>query len=270
MTWGGLADPAANQGRTEQARYTSPTWMGFIFDSSISEGGDYWGSMLRYAGEFSGFRIAAGIGYERSKDRATPATLDPTAAAFVGPSPDVEAWGGGVSVMHVPSGLFAQGHYQTADYSDPGHVANGYWGSAGGATKKDWAHWLIQAGIAKNWFGIGNTAVYGEYGKSMDFGAELAGRAYPGTVAFGAPFNPAANFAANFTSVFGVTDTELTIWGLGVTQNVDAAASTLYLGYRNFSADITCNGNCLTGVGAASKLATEDIHVVTGGAVVRF
>ena len=38
-------------------------------------------------------------------------------------------------------------------------------------------------------------------------------------------------------SVNGVTDTELTVWGLGITQNVDAAASTLYLGYRNFSAD---------------------------------
>ena len=71
MTWGtgGLGDPAAVQGRSELVRYTSPTWMGFIFDSSIAERGDYWGSMLRYAGEFSGFRIAAGIGYERIRDR---------------------------------------------------------------------------------------------------------------------------------------------------------------------------------------------------------
>ena len=70
MTWGtgGLGDPAAVQGRSELVRYTSPTWMGFIFDSSIAERGDYWGSMLRYAGEFSGFRIAAGIGYERIRD----------------------------------------------------------------------------------------------------------------------------------------------------------------------------------------------------------
>ena len=73
MTWGtgGLGDPAAVQGRSELVRYTSPTWMGFIFDSSIAERGDYWGSMLRYAGEFSGFRIAAGIGYERIRDSVT-------------------------------------------------------------------------------------------------------------------------------------------------------------------------------------------------------
>ena len=40
-------------------------------------------------------------------------------------------------------------------------------------TKKDTAHWLIQAGISKNWFGIGNTALYGEYGVATDWGAEV-------------------------------------------------------------------------------------------------
>ena len=49
---------------TELVRYDSPNWHGFIYSASIAEAGDYWGSMLRYAGEFSGIRIAAGIGYE--------------------------------------------------------------------------------------------------------------------------------------------------------------------------------------------------------------
>ena len=277
MTWANIGDPAAAQGRTELVRYDSPTWHGFIYSASIAEAGDYWGSMLRYANEFNGVRVAAGIGYERSKDRATGATLDPTALAFVGALPDVQAWGGGLSVMHVPSGLFVQGHWNAVDYNGPGHVANAYWGSAGGATKKDTTHWLIQGGIAKNWFGIGNTALYGEYGKATDWGAETAGRNFAGTVAFGAPFNPGANSLANFTTVNGVTDTEMTIWGLGITQNVDAAASTLYLGYRNFTADITCTGAttaagaCAGAAGGPAKtLPTEQLHVVVGGAVVRF
>ena len=74
-----------------------------------------------------------------------------------------------------------------------------------------------------------------------------------------------------------MTDTELTVWGLGITQNVDAAASTLYLGYRNFSADVTCTGattaagQCAGAAGgAAKKLNTDDLHVVLGGMVVRF
>ncbi len=239
-------------------RYDSPSWNGFIYSASIAEAGDYWGTMLRYANEFSGFRIAAGIGYERSRDRATDATLDPASAAFVGPAPDIEAWGGAVSVMHVPSGLFVQGHWTQSDYNDPGHVANGYWGSTGGPTKKDATHWLIQGGIAKNWFGIGNTALYAEYGKENDFGAESAGRSYT---------------TANFTAVTGVNDTEMSMWGLGISQEVNAAASTLYLGYRHFDADISCKtancGSSATGATTGS-LPTEAIDVVVGGARVRF
>jgi len=241
-------------------RYDSPNWHGFIYSASIAEAGDYWGSMLRYAGEFSGIRVAAGFGYERSKDRASPLIINPLDASVLGAAPDVQAWGGGLSLMHVPSGVFVQGHITWTDFNAPGHVANGYWGSAGGATKKDATHWLIQAGIAKNWFGIGNTAVYGEYGVASDWGAEAAGR----------------NFAiAGFNAVTGVTDTELRIWGMGITQNVDAAASTLYLSYRNSEADITCTGAGATCAGAANpaapkSLPTEQIHAIIGGAVVRF
>ena len=64
VSWADLGDPAANQGRTELLRYDSPTIGGFVASASIGEAGDYWGVMLRYAGEFSGFRVAAGIGYE--------------------------------------------------------------------------------------------------------------------------------------------------------------------------------------------------------------
>jgi hypothetical protein len=283
VSWANIGDPAANQGRVELVRYDSPTWHGFIYTASIAEAGDYWGNMLRYANEFNGVRVAAGIGYERSRDRATPATLDPTAAFFVGPSPDIQAWGGALSLMHIPSGLFAQGHWTQADFNDPGHVANGYWGSAGGITKRPATQWLIQAGIAKNWFGIGNTALYGEYGVATDWGAETFGRNFAGnsaTAACPGPNSVCTGALANFTTVNGVTDTEMRIWGMGITQNVDAAASTLYLGYRNFDAEIRCtgaanaNGVCAGAAqpaGTPSKsLPTEQIHAIIGGAVVRF
>jgi hypothetical protein len=62
---------------------------------------------------------------------------------------------------------------------------------------------------------------------------------------------------------------------MGITQNVDAAASTLYLSYRNSEADITCTGAGATCAGAANpaapkNLPTEQIHAIIGGAVVRF
>ena len=75
-------------------------------------------------------------------------------------------------------------------------------------------------------------------------------RNFPGTSAFNTATSacPGANAVcapalANFTTVNGVTDTEMRIWGMGITQNVDAAASTLYVGYRNFDAEIRCAGS---------------------------
>ncbi len=47
---------------------------------------------------------------------------------------------------------------------------SGYWGQSADR-KQDANQWMIQAGITKNWFGIGNTALYGEYSKSDDWGA---------------------------------------------------------------------------------------------------
>jgi hypothetical protein len=243
INWNTIGDPAANQGRTELLRYDSPTIAGFVASASIGEAGDYWGVMLRYAGEFSGFRVAAGIGYERVTDRPTANVVDP--ADLNDAKPEVNAWGAGLSVLHVPSGLFAQGHYMAADFSQD-TALSGYWGQ-NFAFKKDADQWLIQAGITKNWFGPGNTAIFGEYSKSNDWGAgNGVGRDFT---------------TANFTPVFGVTATELTVYGIGITQNIDAAATELYLNYRHFSADITDE---------LGKVPTEDFDAVIAGARVKF
>src|SRR5262249_35409277 len=126
IPWSTLGDPASNQARTQLVRYDSPTVAGFIYSASIAEDASYWGTMLRYANEFQGFRIAAGIGYERANQRQANVGCFPTglgppttclAGSGAGPAdlakapPDVQGWGAGLSVLHVPSGLFAQGHY---------------------------------------------------------------------------------------------------------------------------------------------------------------
>jgi hypothetical protein len=263
LTWGALGDPASNQGRTELIRYDSPTIAGFIASASIGEAGDYWGAMLRYAGEFSGVRIAAGIGYENVTDRPTSATV-PGPDNLDGPRAEVDAWGGSLAALHVPSGLFAQGHYMAAEYTCNGGAASGYWGQFD--CKKDSDQWLIQAGIVKNWTGLGNTAIYGEYGVSNGWGASSSAatpKNYPLT-------------AGGLIAVNGVTDSELTVWGVGIVQNIDAAATTLYLTARHFSADVTCTGagpvgDCQGAVGAPpTKLDTEDFLAVTAGARVTF
>src|SRR5262244_1776695 len=128
--WADIADPAANNpGRTELVRYDSPSWNGFIYSASIAEAGDYWGTMLRYANEFNGFRLAGTVGYERVTDIFTPGVVDPAAVNYVGNRPDITVWGFALSAMHVPTGLFVQGHYNHADYG--GRLigaASQYWG----------------------------------------------------------------------------------------------------------------------------------------------
>jgi hypothetical protein len=223
-------------------RYDSPSLHGFIFSASIAEAGDVWGTMLRYANEFSGFRVAAGIGYEKIRDRtSTAGTAVP--ADLTAAKPDTEAWGGSLAILHVPTGLFAQGHYLKTEF---GGGASAYWGQST-TNRIDATQWLIQAGITRNWFGFGNTAIYGEYSKNKGWGAQSDGRDFT---------------TAGFTAVNDVTDTEMTMWGFGITQNLDAAATELYLDYRHFSADVTTTGG--------AKLDTEDFGAVIGGARVKF
>ena len=46
-------------------RYDSPSWHGFIFASQSPKPATTGARMLRYAGEYSGFRLAGAVGYER-------------------------------------------------------------------------------------------------------------------------------------------------------------------------------------------------------------
>ena len=54
----------------------------------------------------------------------------------------------------------------------------------------------------------------------------------------------------------------VTFYGIGVVQQVDAAAMELYLGWRRFEVDITGAGPVNSG--------SSDIDLVHGGARIRF
>jgi hypothetical protein len=306
VTVANLVDPAAAQGRTELVRYDSPTIAGFIFSASIGESSKNptWGTMLRYAGEFSGIRVAAGIGYETSKDKASPTFFNPLstgAGAFAGASPDTSAWGAGLSVMHVPSGLFVQGSYIAATYSDnPVILSDGYWGTSSICTgttgnvgnaacnntgaKADANQWHIQGGITKNWTGLGNTSLYAEYGRSNDWGAqEGTGRDFANEAVTGAPFVGTIG-NTNFTGVANVTDTRINMYGLGLVQNLDAAATELYITWRRFDpkmngTEYSCTGGApQSGAGAGTACTANfegspsfhNVDIIGGGARIKF
>ena len=228
-TFGDVYDGARRQG----IYYRSPTVAGFVLGAGYSHGtrgytataphndpefwnddsSDYWEVALRYAAEFNGVRVAAGIGYRGEETSA---------------GADVDTWLGSGSMMHVPTGLFLSGGYGDID--------------ADTATSSQKGWWLI-AGVQRNFFGAGNTTLYGEYGdvnfKEETFGAD--------------PWDDKAD--GNY-------------WGLGVVQTVDAAAMDLYLQFRQYSLD----GGTYTDSETSETVdvSGRDTNVIKAGAIIRF
>jgi hypothetical protein len=227
-----LVGPTYGGDRIEGIRWDSPSIAGFVAQAAWGED-DVWSASLRYAGEFGGFRVAAGIGFQEQNidntftfdgglDSSTNLTLR-----------GEREWSASAAIMHVASGLFLQGHYAETEFF------NG----------NDATFWMIQGGITKNWFGIGNTSFYGEYARANDFFGSAAGR-----------------FGETATQVT-VDDprnrqSEVNIIGVGVVQQIDAAAMEVYLGWRRFEVDEIRD--------AGVSLDTRDIDLVHGGARIRF
>jgi hypothetical protein len=215
--------------RANGVMYSTPTFGGFSLSASAGED-DYWDAALRYAGEFSGFRIAGAVAYTHNVGGLGDFSDGPPANTR---EPDV--WKGSASILHVGTGLFVTGAYVTQD-NDNG--------------TPDTSLWYVQAGLAKNWFGIGNTVLYGEYSRVNDGINCGAGNCQ--------------DFGGNAGDV--INSSEATVWGLGVVQHIDAAAMELYLSYRRYSAEVTSPaGNLISGTESFN-----DFDAVVSGARIRF
>jgi predicted porin len=188
--------------RNNAVRYDTPTFGGFMASAAWGEN-DRWDIGLRYAGELSGFRLAAGIAYGEDDDNFT-----------TNPS---QILAGSASVLHVATGLFVSGSAASREFD------NGV----------DQDYWSVRGGITKNWTGLGNTVLYGEYHDWHSNENNVEGNASSGNNA--------------------------NIWGLGVVQNIDAAAMELYLAYKNHSVDFE-----------NSVVDTDDTQLVIGGARIKF
>ena len=211
--------------------YTTPNVAGFQAAAAWGEN-DVWDVALRYAGEFSGVRLAAGIGYGSNLGGLGEVTADiPANAGKAVPT----LLKGSASVMHLATGLYLTGAYIRQD-NDNG--------------TPDTTMYYVNGGIAKNWTGLGNTVLYGEYARVDDGVSCGAGSCQP--------------FGGNANDL--IDSSEATVWGLGIVQHNDAAAMEVFLAYRNYSASVTsAPGNDLNG-----KVNYNDFDVVMGGARIRF
>jgi hypothetical protein len=231
-TWNQLSTiPQAGEGdRYNVIRYDTPVFAGFTASASWGED-DLWAVALRYAGEFSGFRLAAGIGYSAISDGAERNLVDLDGG-------DGEELGLTASVLHVPTGLFATFTYGRAEDHDRKLIA--------GVTGDTDEGWNIQAGIQRNFIPLGATTLYGEY--------------YQGD------FGTAVNLSNDTIRTIGgqdVLSTDVDVWGLAAIQSIDAAALDLYIAYRHYEADVTTTGGAkITGI--------DNFQTVFGGAKISF
>lgn len=277
--------------RANLVRYVSPTFSGFTFSASWGED-DFWDVALRYANEFNGVRVAAGIGYQEWTD-GNAVTVLPNAAGVVVPTTtgsqgnpgcanlhwttdpivfgvgsdvDCHALGLSGSIMHVASGLYVYGAYGFVedenrrllfDLQTDRRLRN--------VDDRD-EFWYVQAGIEKNFIGLGKTTIYGEY-----YQTDVGGALVDGDVrSLGALFP-----FSGFDDVF-ITSSSVDVWGFGFVQQIDAAAMDLYVGFRNYSGDaniVFLDEVVLQGDGPhgkRKKLDFEDFQAVFAGAIIRF
>ncbi len=211
-------------------RYDTPAFGGFSASASFGQD-DLWDVIVRYNGEVSGFKLAAAVSFARD---TTEQALNPVAAPVVDRESD-----------YVQAAAYAQ-HLQTGLF---GYVAFGHeWNSFASATSSPGPavvgpreytdhNWYYKAGIRQKFVPLGNTVLYGEYGT-------------------------AANMLSPRAMSIGIVDADFTQWGLGAVQEIDAAAMSLWIKYRNYDVDAS--------FASGAKLNVDTYDTIVAGAVINF
>jgi hypothetical protein len=201
------------------------------FSASASWGSDdFWDVALRYAGELGGFRLAATAAYAETSGLANDTTY----------------WQAGAYVEHIASAIFvygAYGHLEVDGTVDP--VFNGP-----DLSPPDGETLYGKVGIRPKLFSIGRTVFYGEYLRSED--------------------QMSASFLDGPIFGFDRTSSELEMYGLGVVQEIDAAAMSIWLKYRHIEGEYTRIDNVGPGLGDTVTSGLEPIQFIGMGALIKF
>lgn len=146
--------------------------------------------------------------------------------SFVIPSAtrrDVEYFQIGGYAEHLASGVWVYGAYGTEEIN-----------STTKAIPDEDDHWYVKAGVKLKPFSIGQTIPYFEYGQHNDM------------------------LSININDATG---SQIERWGIGVVQNIDAAAMSLWLAYRHLDGEI--EGGALDG-------DLDEYEFIKAGAVIMF
>jgi hypothetical protein len=253
LSWGhlfpgnGASGQIGEGDRWNVVRYDSPAVAGFVVSASWGED-DLWDVALRYAGEFNGVKLAAGIGYGSYTDSSN--NVSERGCAIVAGNQSCDMLGASLSIMHVPSGIYVAASYGRKD--DDNKDAR-----FGVNVQDSDDFYYIQAGIEQKWLPYGKTTIFADY-HSYDIGA-LTNNAGTAALTVGAGFGALA--------ADRIAGADLDAWGAGIVQNFEAAAMDIYLYYKHVEADVRVSP---TGAGATTRLPTEDMQFLMTGAVIKF
>jgi len=199
----GIANDCAGL-RLNGVRYDTPTYAGFTLGASWGED-DYWDIALRYSGEFSGFKLAFATAYSESTDAGI-------GGGVTNATNDNQYFQVGGMIKHLASGLWIHGTWGRNYIDDtPNH-----------AGQPDITGWYLKAGWTSKFSSLGNTHFYGEYGRNDD--AFLVGT---------------AGQLDSTDAGTQVVDSQADRYGLGVVQEIDAAAMSLWAKWRHHELDGT-------------------------------
>jgi hypothetical protein len=266
ITWGNSAFMRNGDGpnsvdytRATSIRYNTPTFAGFTGSASWGED-DMWSVALRYAGDLGAFRVAAGVAYSdwRDDDRTQCTNLDAAPATPTVTHVDCNAIQAGGSIMHTPTGLYVSGGWGRIEDNNRQLKAT----LAGMTVPIDNTdtYWWVQVGWEAKLVAIGRTTFWADYEK-WENGLGVAANNIQ-TLAAGDVINPGLGAGAKLFS------SEAESWGIGVTQDIDAAAMKLYFGFRNYSTDLTLSN--AAGTVRAKSNNIDDFQLFYTGATVRF
>ena len=267
-------------------KYTSPFFLGQTKSSGFQFAADWgaddaWSTALRFAEEFGSVRFAAGVGYSnwRGPDRnmcSTGAsgnlrdagTNNPVHGGTnpqgdLGSAVNCDSFQASASLLHVPTGLFVSGGGGMMTDHNSGQASlartNGFQGQSDGRSSA----WWIMGGWEAKLNPLGKTIFWGQY---VDFNTGLGVNQQGQT-------NLVQQVAANDTinslgTAAIIRGSSTQSWGLGVSQNVDAAAMTLYAGFHNVSTEGTLGSTTSSALGKTNPI--DDMQIFYTGATIRF
>jgi predicted porin len=211
---------------------------------------DIWSGSARYKEEAPNWKIGAGVAYENFSDER----VQNGGGGLAGFQQNLNEWGGEASLLHKPTGLFANFSWTTSENDS----SNAF----GVFTLKPLpteVAWDISGGIQKKWWDLGNTTIWGGY-THVD-GVIGIGLTKPGGVGgLSAGSFPGIDIATQ------ITGSEVRKWYLAFDQEVVAGAMDFYVGYQHISGDLDLVDSALNPVAAPFY----DFDLVFSGARIYF